>query len=104
MKRKKATDEAMKVTELEAMKFAKMDSDVRMHLMSARNAELELDILHRNYLLKKGELENTKLLATQQVETLKPQYMEYVKALASKYKVNPEKMIIDPDTGVIREA
>jgi hypothetical protein len=101
--KKKTADGAVRVTEVEALMFAKMDSDIRFHMVSARNAELELAELHRLYLVKKGELENAKLSAQKQVQLLQPQYVEFARGLASKYKVDPQKMVIDTDSKVIRE-
>ena len=102
-KRKEPKDDATRVTELEAVTFARLDSDIRFHIVSTRNADLELDILYRNYLAKKAEYENNRAISQQQLNVLKPQYVEFSKELAERYHVNPAKMVIDPDSRIIRE-
>jgi hypothetical protein len=105
MKKKDKTvwDGMKRITEVEALTFARMDSDIRCHILGARNADLELDLLHRNFQAKKAEYENNKALSQQQLNLLRPQYVEFSRGLAEKYNVDQKRMVIDPDTRVIRD-
>ena len=91
------------MTETEALRFGKLDSDIRFYLLTSRVVDLEIDILNRNYLAKKTELENSRQLAKKTVDGLQPQYTATIKELAEKYKLDPQKMVIDPDSRIIRE-
>ena len=109
MKRTKKEPEAvsdpnvLKLTEVEALRWGKMDAEMRNTLQGARLEELELELLARNYVQQKQAKEALRQRLLLEIEQRKKEYTEFTATLAEKYKINPEKMAIDPDTGVIRE-
>jgi len=103
MKKAKVGDGVNRVTTEEALTFEKLDLEIRLQLERVKSSELELQLLHQAYLLKKAELENNKIGFQRQAQMLQPKYMEFTKGLAERYHVDLQKMVIDPESRVIRE-
>ena len=102
-KAKKETQLGMMLTETEALRWGKMDAEMRNDLQALRLENYEIETLNRNYVQQKQAHELMKKQLLDSVEARKRQYQELTKTLAEKYKVDPQKMAIDPDTGSIRE-
>lgn len=104
------TDGVVKVTELEAAQFAAKDAEIRNALLSMRNLELEIDKAERAFadaaIRHKVEQERRRAQYDQLkngIEVQKTSYTAFITDLAQKYKIDPQKMLIDPDTRVIRD-
>jgi len=93
----------MQLTEVESLRWGKLDAEIRNLLQGARLEELEIEALNRLYVAQKQTRETMKQSYLRDVERLKKEYVEFTQRLAEKYHVDPKKMTIDPDTGVIRE-
>lgn len=98
-----AVGSVMKLTELEALKWAKLDTEIRNALQGLRLADLEVEKAKREFVEFRNlkELEKSRLQST--IETLKPEYTNLVEGFGKKYGIDPTKMSIDPDTRVIRD-
>jgi len=101
--KKEDTQLGMTLTEVEALRWGKMDSDMRNDLQALRLVDYELDLLTRNYLEQKLVQETMKKRLIASIESRRIEYQELTKSLAEKYKVDLKRMVIDPDTGSIRE-
>lgn len=103
-------DEVVRVTELEAARFAAGDAEIRNSLQGMKILELEIEKADRALqdTVVKTRLEQERRRAQyvalkQEVETKKTSYLSFITELAKKYSVDPQKMLIDPDTRVIRD-
>jgi hypothetical protein len=92
-----------KLTELEALKWAKLDTEMRNALQGIRLADMEVVEAKRAFLDLRNvkELEKQKLQAM--VAKIRPEYEQLVDELGKKYGIEPKSMAIDPDTRVIRD-
>ena len=97
-------DNVLIMTDLEALKFGKMDAEIR-------NAALSMQLI--GYLKKdirtefegKMRAEDEKMAALNKlINTLRPEYEALIEELMKKYEIKDRtKMSIDPDTKIIRE-
>jgi hypothetical protein len=121
-----------RMTEAEAEKWGRLDAEIRNALLSKQIKKLEMrlgeyteaerrrgveaaEVLRIRQFEESEALEREKYTqqqlgraaAVQQldtvVESLKGQYEKSTQDLAEKYKVDRAKMVVDPDTRVIRE-
>jgi hypothetical protein len=97
------SDHVMKLTELEALRFGSLDTTIRNALQGMKILEQEgilQDIQHQ----KNQENRHLQRLQLQsQVAGKEAEYKNLVNELAEKYRLEPDKMSIDPDTRVIRD-
>ena len=103
-------DGVMKVTELEAARFAAMDAEARNNLQAMKILELEIEkadhaiqdaaMKHR---LEQERRRAQYVALKEAVEVKKSNYLAFVADLGKKYGLDPEKMAIDPDTRVLRD-
>lgn len=96
-------DVVLKLTDQELDKFNLLRIKMENTLQAIRVNELELDKLRREF---RDHEHNREQLIKQQramVEVQNGAYLDYVRGLAKKYKLNPEKMGIDDETGVLRD-
>lgn len=98
-----AEDHVLKLTEAELNKFNLLRLKVESTLQSVRVNELELDKLRREF--RDQQYQKEQLIKQQRamVEPLNNEYLGYVRDLAKKYKMHPQKMGIDDETGVLRD-
>ena len=92
----------LQLTELEALRWGKMDAEMRNVLQGIRLEDLEIESLTRTYVIQKQTREAMKLKLLAEVERRKKEYEAFTKQLAEKYHVDLARMAIDPETGVIR--
>ena len=97
------SEQIKKLDQLDALKFGKIDAEMRNMLQGIRLTEYELAEV------KKIAEEKTAILNSQlqklkaDVERTKPEYEALMKVIAKKYKVDGKRMTLDPDSGVIHE-
>jgi phosphopantetheine adenylyltransferase len=100
-----ATDRVNKLTEVEALRFGKLDAEMRNHIQGMRIASLEIDSLQREAREKVAQLEERKAQIKRALMDVRPEYDSFIKKLAKKYGVpDPDRVLIDPDTGIIRDS
>lgn len=98
-----AEDEVLKLTEAELNKFNLLAMKAANNLQQIRVLELEQERADRNYVAEKHTREQHIRALRGQVDPLTRSYEEYVHSLAKKYKIRPQYMGIDDETGVIRD-
>jgi hypothetical protein len=93
-----------RVTDEEALRFGKMDAEIRNYLQGIRLVDYEFQDNERAYETKKATLFTNRQQLEYRMGVLRQQYEEMVKGLAKKYRIpDPTQMSIDPDTGIIRD-
>ena len=94
----------IKLTEIEALRFGKMDAEMRNILQGIQLVTLEAEKVQREAQDKLRTLEGNKRQLKDKLQSIKPGYTEFVTELAEKYGVeDPSKMSLDPDTGTVRD-
>jgi DNA repair ATPase RecN len=97
-------EQAVKMSELEALKFGKMDAEMRNCLQGIQLADYEVNRIRIEAQQKMEQQQMQRSKLTSQLERLKAEYVPFVKELAKKYDMpDPEKMAIDPDSRIIRD-
>lgn len=98
-----AEDNVMRLTDAELDRFNLMRIKMENLVQSIRVSELELDKLRREF--RDQEYQKEQLIRQKRVmvEPTNNEYLDYVRQLAKKYKVNPKYLGIDDETGVIRD-
>jgi Fe-S cluster assembly scaffold protein SufB len=110
-----------RLTEGEAERWARLDAEIRNALQGKTILELEKDIANykeverrKLVVIKEQELrqqfdieqKNKDIKITildKQTQDLREVYVRLIQSFEEKYNVNRNKMVIDPDTRVIRE-
>jgi hypothetical protein len=98
-----AEDHVQKLTEAELDKFNLLRLKVEGVLQAIRVNELELDKLSREFRDAQHNKEQFIRQLRGQVEPLNNVYLDYIRELAKKYKLDPQKLGIDDETGVLRD-
>lgn len=98
-----AEDHVLKLTEAELNKFNLLRLKVESTLQSVRVLELEQERETRAYVDQKHQREQLIKQKRTQIDPLNNAYLAYVGDLAKKYKLHPQKMGIDDETGVLRD-
>lgn len=98
-----AEDHVQKLSEAELDKFNLLRLKMEGMLQAIRVNELELDKLAREF--RDQQYRKEQLIKQQRamVEPLNNEYLAYVRSLAEKYELDPSKMGIDDETGVLRD-
>lgn len=114
-------DAVMKLDELEANRWGRIDAEIRNAIQGQRIKDLEMRVSELEELLRrqKVEAEEQKLREVyerkrtdrtimkqklvSEVSNLRKEYEELTESIAKKYKIDKNKMSIDPNTGTIRE-
>lgn len=93
----------LQLTEAELDKFNALRMKMEMTLQSIRVLTLEQDKAARAY--RDEQYRREQLIKQHQaaVEPLNENYLAYVRKLAEKYKLDPQKMGIEDETGVIND-
>jgi hypothetical protein len=97
-------EQAVKLSELEALKFGKMDAEMRNCLQGIQLADYEINRIRveAQQKMEQQQIQRSKL--NDQLGRLKAEYVPFVKELAAKYKMpDADKMSIDPDSRIIRD-
>jgi len=98
-----AEDEVMKLTEAELDKFNLLRLKMEHKLQAIRVLELEQERADREYVAQKHTREQLVRHQRGEIEPLNNEYLGYVRQLAHKYKLHPEHLGIDDETGVLRD-
>ena len=94
----------VKVTELEALRFAMVDTEARNDSQAIQLIDYKIAEVKKRVELELNQLSMQRRQLVAAIEARKPAYQELVKTLAEKYGIDDtSKMTIDPDTGVIRD-
>ena len=94
----------VKVTELEALRFARVDTETRNDSQAIQLIDYKIAEVRKRAELDLNQLSMQKRQLALAIEARKPAYQELIKTLAEKYGIeDTSKMTIDPDTGVIRD-
>jgi hypothetical protein len=99
-----AVEHTMKLTEIEALTFAKMDTEIRNCSQGIQLCDLRADKIRNemNQGILAQSLEKQRL--QNMLKDLQSKYVPYMRELAEKYEIaDSAKMTIDPDTRVIRD-
>lgn len=96
-------DDVVKLTERDALRFGKVDAEVRNALQGQRLIDYEIDALRRNAQEKIADLQLRKAQLVAVVKNHESNYNELVQEIAESYGIHdPTKMAIDPDNGTVR--
>lgn len=98
-----ALEKVLRVEEIEALRFAKLDTEIRNAQQAVRLADFELDKARREYEAQVRALQSMKVANESAIQSLKPSYTALVAEIAQKYGIEPGNVIIDPDTLIIRD-
>lgn len=99
-----------RLTEVEAERWGRLDAEIRNYLLSQKLKQAELQILE--YQEKERQQRHALVLAQknneieelrQRVLVARQEYDKLTDSFAAKYNISKTKMVIDPDTRVIRE-
>jgi len=97
-------DEIMKMTEIESLKFGKIDAEIRNAALSIQISNFHKQFLKTEFEMKSKEEDEKIASFNALIRKLKPEYDRLIKELATKYNISDvSKMSIDPDTKIIRE-
>lgn len=99
-----ASEKVKKLNEREALLFGKLDAEMRNNLQGMSICDFQTSELKRNYQDKLAQLTNMKMKHQQEIDRLKPEYDDLLQKLSEKYGVPTKTMVIDPDTGTVRNA
>ena len=93
-------DGVQKLTEVEALRFGKLDAEIR-------NARMGMD-LSRHEIVRLNQqiaaIRNQIARVNDHLEKeLQPAYNRFVSGLAKKYEIPVNRLVIDPDIGTIRD-
>jgi len=93
----------LKMTDLERLTLVKVETDCVNILLQLRNQELETEEVKRRFVaeLQSRSAHRDQLTAT--AEARKAEQQRTVKEIAEKYKLDPQHMVYDPDSGVLRD-
>jgi len=99
-----ASDRCVHLTEVEALRFGKLDAEMRNALQGLRLADADTELTKREYASKVAGLQEHKQQLVAKLASLRATYEPFVSKLAEKYGMkDPKSMSVDPDTGVIRD-
>jgi hypothetical protein len=99
-----ADSKVLKVTEVEALRFAKLDAELRNDRQALQIFDFKMSEIKDKAEKEITDLSNQRQQVSAAITARKPEYQQLVKALADKYGIeDPSKMTIDPDTCVIRD-
>jgi len=94
----------VKLSELDALRFGKLDSDIRNHLQGVQLADMKILSVQREAREQVTSLEVQRERLRAMAKSLQPQYDALVKELADKHGIpDPKRMIIDPEAGTVRD-
>ena len=97
-------DAVTKLTELEAMKFGKIDAEIRNAALSIQVATYKKQEYRTEYEIRCRQEDEKIAEYNMLIKKLRPEYEALMKELIEKYKISDVcKLSIDPDTRVIRE-
>jgi hypothetical protein len=96
-------DGVVKISELRAYKYAALDSEIRNHLLSMRNMDLEIEQARAQYEVAQKQRAAQKQAFQAAANAKKQEYIQLVQTIADEFGLDPTKMTIDPDSQVVRD-
>jgi hypothetical protein len=103
-------DHIERITELEVMTFRALDAEIRNLELSARALSLEMqnaqNEMEKAVVTFKKQQESRQASIDQaqhSVFELKPQYIQLINEIATKYNLDPNFMTIDPEARTVRD-
>jgi len=99
-----ASDKVKKLDEREALLFGKIDAEMRNNLQAIELNKYKLDALTRDFQEKKATLIHMQAKHQEEINRIKPEYDDMLQSFAKKYGIPAKVMVIDPDTGTVRDA
>ena len=97
-------DVVEKVTEVEALRFAKLDTEARNDNQAMEILTFKMAAVRQRAEQELGNLQMQKHQLQAAIDARKPLYQSMVEELAEKYGIDdPSQMTIDPETGVVRD-
>lgn len=98
-----AEDHVLKLAESELHKFNALRLKVENILQSIRVNQLELDKLQREFRDAQYNKEQFIRQLQGEAEVRNVEYLDFVRSLAKKYKLHPDHLGVEDDTGVLRD-
>ena len=96
-------EDSQTITREEALLFRALDAEIRNHILALRIADLEIEKMTYAWTeqinTKKREIDAIK----KEKDRQKAEYIEFVKSLAEKHGLDPNRMMIDTELQTIRE-
>jgi len=98
------SDNVKKLTEVEVLRFGKLDAEMRNHMQGIHIANLEIDKINHQAQENVKHMESQREQLKGLVKVLQPEYESFLKELAKKHGIPDYKnMVIDPETGTVRD-
>jgi hypothetical protein len=99
-----ASDIVVKVTEIEALQFGKMDAELRNHVQGLELISAKVREVKADFQAQMVQLEASRKSISMQATAIRPRYDTLISELAERYGVADQtKMAIDPDTRILRD-
>jgi len=99
-----AIDFVVKISEIEALKFGKMDAEIRNAMQAIQISHYKKKELKAEYDIKCKQEDDSVAEFNAIINRLKPEYDKLIEEFVKKYNIKDKNRIsIDPDTGIIRE-
>lgn len=97
-------DMTIRLTEIEALTFGKLDAEIRNAAQGIQIANYRKQEFRIEYENKCRKEDNSVAELNMTIKKLKPEYEALVEELIKKYNIKDRnRMSIDPDTRIIRE-
>lgn len=98
------TEGVKRLTEVEALKFGKLDAEIRNGLQGLRLLAFEAKEIQAKYQtdIKKKQDEEASLRT--RLQQIQPGYNKLIEELAKKYGIDdPQQMVVDTDSRIVRD-
>lgn len=97
-------DKVVKLSERDALRFGKVDAEVRNAIQGQRLIDYQITELQQKAEAKIKELQGQKARLIAMVESHEQDYKALIEELAKTYGIpDHKKMAIDPDNGTVRD-
>ena len=99
------SDAVKRLTENEALRFGKLDAEIRNHMQGIQLATFQTESVTTDYNNKIKQLKERKVHLHNEAARAKVEYDSLLNQLAEDYGIpDPSRIIIDPDAGTIRDS
>jgi len=99
-----ADENVVKLSERDALRFGKVDAEVRNAIQGQKLIDYEINVVQQNVRQKIAELQQRKAELINVVREYQGSYQAIVQEIAETYGIHdPAKMAIDPDAGIVRD-
>ena len=99
-----ATEEVVKMDERDALRFGKLDAEMRNRLQGIQLKEFEIQDVKRKNQEQLNSLRQIQAQLKVEVSGIKPFYDALLNELSKRYGIPKERIIVDPDSGTIRDS